>query len=66
MWVWYHNWFDFQRELKYSRVYYVKEHQRLMGSGFGRGHDFEMARTRLQQGDYLMVKLEMLEQRQDA
>ena len=49
-----------------SRVFYPKEHARLMRSGFGRGHDFSMNRHRLQQGEYLNANLEKLEKRQDA
>lgn len=41
-----YKWFDFQGELDQSRVNYVKEHPRLMSSGFGRGYDFEMKRLR--------------------
>ena len=36
-----------------------------MCSGFGKGYDFDMNRGRLQQGEYLMYKLKMLEQKQD-
>jgi hypothetical protein len=42
-----HKWFSFQGQLNQSRVNYVREHQRLMSSGFGRGYDFEMNRTAL-------------------
>ena len=42
-----HKWFDVQSELDQSRVFYVKEHRRLMSSGFGRGHEFEMKRARV-------------------
>ena len=38
--VYWKNWFGFQSELDLSRVKYVKEHARLMCSGFGRAHDF--------------------------
>ena len=55
--VYWHRWFAFQGELEQSRVFYRKEHARLMISGFGKGHDFEMNRDRLQQGEYLMYKL---------
>jgi len=43
----YQKWFDVQSELDQSRVFYLKEHRRLMSSGFGRGHDFEMNRAGL-------------------
>jgi hypothetical protein len=39
--------FTFKDKLDKSRVFYPKEHARLMGSGFGRGHDFEMNLHRL-------------------
>ena len=61
-----HKWFDVQSELDQSRVFYVKEHQRLMSTGFGRGYDFDMNRRRLHQGEYKMANLEKLEQMQDA
>jgi len=54
-------WFAFNCELDQSRVFYPKEHARLMCSGFGKGYDFDMNRGRLQQGEYLMYKLKMLE-----
>ena len=44
----------------------MKEHQRLMSTGFGRGYDFDMNRRRLHQGEYKMANLEKLEQMQDA
>ena len=37
-----------------------------MNSGFGKGHDFERKRLKLDKSKYLMVKLEELERRQDA
>jgi len=43
-----YKWFDVRSELDQSRVFYVKEHRRLMSSGFGKGHDFEMNFLRLQ------------------
>ena len=58
-------WFSFKDKLDQSRVFYPKEHARLMRSGFGRGHDFEMNRYKLHQGEYLNKKLEELEKRQD-
>jgi hypothetical protein len=61
-----HKWFAFQRELNNLRVFYPKEHARLMSSGFGKGYDFDMNRARLQQGEYLMANLETLEQNQDS
>ena len=36
-----------------------------MSSGFGAGHDFEMKRLKVNQSKYLIVKLEMLEKKQD-
>jgi hypothetical protein len=36
-----------------------------MSSGFGKGHDFEMNRAKLQQGEYLLYKLKKLEKKQD-
>jgi hypothetical protein len=42
-----HKWFAFQGELNNQRVFYPKEHARLMSSGFGKGYDFEMNRVRL-------------------
>jgi len=56
-------WFAFQGELDQSRVLYPKEHARLMISGFGKGHDFEMNRGRLQQGEYLIYELKKLEKK---
>jgi len=58
-------WFSFKEKLDQSRVFYPKEHARIMSSGFGRGHDFNMNRHRLQQGEYLIANLEELEKRQD-
>ena len=55
--VYWLEWFAVQGELDQSRVFYRKEHARLMSSGFGKGHDFEMNRGRLQQGEYLIYKL---------
>jgi len=40
-------WFRFKEKLDQSRVSYVREHGRLMRSGFGKGYDFEMNRRRL-------------------
>jgi len=40
-------WFSFKEKLDQSRVFYPKEHARIMSSGFGRGHDFNMNRHRL-------------------
>ena len=40
-------WFSFKDKLDQSRVFYPKECERLMRSGFGRGHDFEMNLHRL-------------------
>ena len=54
-------WLAFQGELDQSRVFYPEEHARLMSSGFGRAHDLEMNRDRLQQGEYLTVQLQKLE-----
>ena len=45
--VYQHKWFAFQSELHRHRVFYPKEHARLMSSGFGKGYDFEMNRARL-------------------
>jgi hypothetical protein len=42
-----HKWFAFQGELKDLRVFYPKEHVRLMSSGFGKGYDFDMNRAKL-------------------
>ena len=64
--VYWHKWFDVQSELDQSRAFYVKEHHRLMSSGFGRGYDFDMNRRRLQRGEYKMENFEKLEQSQDA
>jgi len=36
-----------------------------MRDGFGRGHDFDMNRLRLQQGEYLNEQLEKLEKSMD-
>ena len=58
-------WFAFQCELDQSRVFYPKEHARLLRSGFGKGHDFIMNRERLQQGEYLIYNLKKLEKKQD-
>ena len=44
----------------------MKEHPRLINQGFGRAHEFEKNRLRLNYGEYMMVKLEMLEAAQDA
>ena len=56
-------WFTFKEQLDQSRVLYPREHARIMRSGFGRGHDFDMNRNRLQQGEYLNANLEELEKR---
>ena len=56
--IYWKNWFSFQGELNDRRVSYAEEHRRLMDDGFGRGHDFEMNRLRLYQGEFLMVRLE--------
>ena len=56
-------WFSLKEKLDQSRVFYPKEHARIMSSGFGRGHDFSMNRLRLQQGEYLNANLEELEKR---
>ena len=40
-------WFTLKDKLDKSRVFYPKEHARLIRSGFGRGHDFEMNLHRL-------------------
>ena len=37
-----------------------------MKKGFGKSHDFERKRLKLDKSKYFMVKLEVLERRQDA
>ena len=59
-------WFTFKDKLDKSRVFYPKEHARLMRSGFGRGHYFEMNRLRLNKGEYKMKNLEEFEKKLDA
>jgi len=58
-----HKWFGLQGELDQERMNYRKNHQHLMRSGFGRGYYFEMNRFELNKGKYLMIKLEVLEER---
>ena len=51
--------------LKKTRSIYGSMHARLMKSGFGKGHDFERKRVKLDKSKFLMVKLEVLERRAD-
>jgi len=56
-------WFGLQSELDQARISYRQNHQHLVRSGFGRGYYFEMNRFELNKGKYLMIKLEVLEDR---
>jgi len=57
-----YEWLGVQGELDKYRASYMKDHQDLMTGGFGKGYDFEMKRFKLNKGQYLTMKLEMLEQ----
>jgi hypothetical protein len=58
-----HKWFGLQGELDQEKISYSQNHQHLMKSGFGKCYDFEMKRFRLNKLEYLMIKLEVLEDR---
>jgi hypothetical protein len=58
-----HKWYGLQGELDQERIRYRQIHQQLMRSGFGMGYDFEMKRFGLNKGQYLMIQLEVLEER---
>ena len=50
--VYWHNWFGLQAELDQMRVFYPREHDRIMKSSFGRADIFEMKRRGLKKGEY--------------
>jgi len=56
-----HKWLSLKGELDRYKGSYVKDHQHLMTSGFGKGYDFEMKRFKLNKGKYLVIKSEVLE-----
>ena len=59
--AYYHKWYEFHQNLLQSRFNYPREVARLLKSGFGKAHVFEMKRAGLNKGEYLMVNLETLE-----
>jgi len=64
--VYKHNWFGLQAELDQMRVFYPKEHDRIMKSRFGRAGHLKMNRRGLNKGEYKISILEEFEKKCDA